>query len=151
INFITINVSEFYRNPNQWEVLEKFIIPKYIKNNNKLPNIWSCACSTGEEPYSMVMLLTKFFEIDKIKILASDIDVEAIEKAKKGVYTEKSLDNLPSKFKNDFFHKDGNQYQYIIDNKIKNCVKFKKMDLLKDDYPKNIDLLICRNVMIYFT
>lgn len=149
INFITINVSEFYRNPNQWEVLEKFIIPKYIKNNNKLPNIWSCACSTGEEPYSMVMLLTKFFEIDKIKILASDIDVEAIEKAKKGVYTEKSLDNLPSKFKNDFFHKDGNQY--IIDNKIKNCVKFKKMDLLKDDYPKNIDLLICRNVMIYFT
>lgn len=149
INFITINVSEFYRNPNQWEVLEKLIIPKYIKNNDALPNIWSCACSTGEEPYSMVMLLTKFFEIDKIKILASDIDMEVIEKAKKGVYTEKSLDNLPNKFKNDFFHKDGNQY--IIDNKIKNCVKFKKMDLLKDDYPKNIDLLICRNVMIYFT
>ncbi len=149
INYLTINVSEFYRNPNQWKVLEQEILPDLIKKTKKTPKIWSAACSTGEEPYSMVMLLTKFYDIKEIKIFASDIDLQAMNKAKIGLYNEKSLKNLPDGFKNKFFTKIGDSYK-IIDN-VKNCVEFSQIDLLKDNFPQNIDLILCRNVMIYFT
>ena len=149
VNYITINVSEFYRNPSQWEVLEKEILPDIINKKNKNIKIWSSACSTGEEPYSMVMLLTKFFDLKDIKILASDIDVGAMDKAKLGIYNSKSLDNLPKEFKVKYFEPIESSYK--IKDDIKKCVEFKKMDLLKDVFPRNLDLIICRNVMIYFT
>lgn len=149
VNYLTINVSEFYRNPSQWEVLEKEILPDIINKKNKNIKIWSSACSTGEEPYSMVMLLTKFFDLKDIKILASDIDVGAMDKAKLGIYNSKSLNNLPKEFKVKYFEPIESSYK--IKDDIKKCVEFKKMDLLKDVFPRNLDLIICRNVMIYFT
>ena len=150
INYLTINVSEFYRNPNQWEVLKKNILPDIITNSKRRSiNIWSAACSTGEEPYSLVMLLTKFYNIEDIKVLATDIDEEAMNKAKIGLYSEKSLDNLPLEFKKNYFDKVESSYR--IKDKIKNRVEFKKIDLLKDNFPTNMDLITCRNVMIYFT
>ncbi|WP_427338738.1 CheR family methyltransferase [Caloranaerobacter sp. DY30410] len=148
LNYLTINVSEFFRNPAQWRVLEKDIIPELIKNNGKI-KVWSSACSTGEEPYSLVMLLTKFFPIKEINILATDIDEGAIQKAKIGIYDEKSLKNVPNEYKNKFFTKIGNTYK--IDDKIKQCVNFKKLNLLSDNFPKGFHLILCRNVMIYFT
>lgn len=148
VNYLTINVSEFYRNPNQWAVLEKDIIPSLMTKKKEL-YIWSSACSTGEEPYSLAMLMTKFLPVNKIKILATDIDEEAMNKAKVGLYNEKSLENLPADFKNRFFTKIQNSYK--ISDDIKKCVEFKKMDLLKDRFPINVDLILCRNVMIYFT
>lgn len=148
INYLTINVSEFYRNPSQWEVLEKEIIPYLYKYNKKL-KIWSAACSTGEEPYSLVMLLSKFLDLYQIKILATDIDIGAINKAKTGTYSEKSLINLPNDFVNKFFKKTDNSYK--INEEIKNCVEFKHHNLLKNKYPLNCDLIVCRNVLIYFT
>ena len=149
INYLTINVSEFYRNPSQWEVLEKDIIPKLLTGNKKSLKIWSSACSTGEEPYSLVMMLTNFFPLREIKVLATDIDDEAMNKAKLGLYSEKSLENLPRGFKEKYFEKI--QGSFKISDEIKRCVEFKKMDLLKDSFPSNIDLITCRNVMIYFT
>ncbi|MGM0379147.1 MAG: CheR family methyltransferase [Bacillota bacterium] len=148
INYLTINVSEFYRNPKQWNVLRNEILPKILKNNRN-PKFWSAACSTGEEPYTLVMVLSEFMSLRKINVLAVDIDEEAINKAKNGIYSEKSLKNLPKKFHKKFFDKMGNSYK--ISDKIKKCVKFKKMNLLEDRYPSNNDLIICRNVMIYFT
>lgn len=149
INYLTINVSEFYRNASQWEVLEKHIIPSLMGYNKKQLKIWSAACSTGEEPYSLAMLMSNFFPLNKIKILATDIDDEAINKAKQGLYSEKSLENLPKKFINSYFTKIEKSYK--ISDEIKRTVEFKKMDLLKDRFPTNIDLITCRNVMIYFT
>lgn len=150
INHLTINVSEFYRNPAQWEILEKEILPELISNNaNKPLKVWSAACSTGEEPYSLVMLLSKFYNLKDIKILASDIDEGAIEKAKLGIYNEKALVNLPNEFKIKYFDKIGNSFK--IKDSIKNQVIFDKIDLLKDPFPINMDLITCRNVMIYFT
>lgn len=149
INYLTINVSEFYRNPSQWDVLEKHIIPKLLEGNKKGLKIWSSACSTGEEPYSLVMMLTNFFPLKEIKIIATDIDDEAINKAKVGLYSEKSLANLPKGFKEKYF--DNIQGSFKIKDDIKKCVEFKKMDLLKDSFPSNMDLITCRNVMIYFT
>lgn len=149
INYMTINVSEFYRNPSQWKVLETFILPNLIRKSKNSLKIWSSACSTGEEPYSLVMLMTKFYNLNEIEVLATDIDDEAIEKAKIGLYSNKALTNLPIEFKKKYFEKVGNSYR--IKNQIKERVTFKKLDLLKDLFPKNIDLIACRNVMIYFT
>lgn len=148
INYLTINVSEFYRNPSQWAVLEKEIIPELLKYNRRL-KIWSSACSTGEEPYSLVMLMTRFQDLSSIQILATDIDLGAIEKAKIGVYNEKSLANLPKDFVSRFFEKSGVYYK--IKDEIKNRVEFKQHNLLEDKYPKNCDLIVCRNVLIYLT
>lgn len=148
INYITINVSEFYRNAGQWEVLRKDILPMLIEKHGN-PKVWSAACSTGEEPYSMVMLLHEFLPLRDIRIIATDIDKEALRKAKEGVYLEKSLASLPEPYLKKYFRmEDG---LYILDERIKNCVDFKRHNLLMDPYPRDCDLIICRNVMIYFT
>ncbi|MCF6465130.1 CheR family methyltransferase [Clostridium sp. Cult2] len=149
INYLTINVSEFYRNPSQWRVLKTDILPNLIDKVKRPLKIWSSACSTGEEPYSLVMLMSNFYPLDEIKILATDIDVGAIEKAKTSIYSEKALVNLPVKFKEQYFQQIGDSYK--IKEEIKKCVKFNRLDLLKDSFPKDIDLITCRNVMIYFT
>ena len=150
INYITINVSEFYRNPDQWLVLEHEVLPHLFKNFGKQLKIWSAACSTGDEPYSLVMLLAKFLPLDKIKILATDIDRLVIEKAKIGVYHYKSLRELPKEFLKKYF-KQVSDNTYKISDDIKSCVEFRQHDLLKDPYPGNCDLIVCRNVLIYFT
>jgi len=148
INYLTINVSEFFRNPEQWSVLEKEIIPELLKNKKKL-KVWSAACSTGEEPYSLVMTLTKFFPLKDIEIIATDIDKEAINKANIGIYTAKSISNAPDDFKSKYFEPISSSFK--IKDEIKERVVFKYHNLLKDPYPDNCDLIVCRNVMIYFT
>ena len=148
INFITINVSEFYRNPSQWEVLEKEILPELLRKAGNL-KIWSSACSTGEEPYTLAMILTNCMPVENIRILATDIDKTVLKKAEEGVYIYKSLENLPQCFQKRFFTKSDNLYKVV--DEIKRCVDFKQLDLLKDPYPKDCDLILCRNVLIYFT
>jgi len=149
LNYLTINVSEFYRNPEQWEILEKDILPELFKNGKNL-KIWSAACSTGDEPYSLVMLLSKFMPLSSIKVLATDIDLQVIEKAKLGLYNEKSLKALPPEFVKKYFTKI-NDKTYQISEEIKKRVEFKQHNLLKDPYPTGCDLIVCRNVLIYFT
>jgi chemotaxis protein methyltransferase CheR len=145
---MTINVSEFFRNANRWEVLEKKIIPRLLQRKKTL-NIWSAACSTGEEPYSLVMLLTRFFDLKDIHVLATDLDTNAMQKAKDGIYIERSLQDVPSDLKSKYFQANGIQYK--ISEKIKERVTFKQQNLLADSFPSDMDLIVCRNVMIYFT
>ena len=80
---MTINVSEFYRNHKRWEVLENKILPSLLSSTQKL-KIWSAACSTGEEPYTIAMILSKFMPLSQINILATDIDENVIARAKLG-------------------------------------------------------------------
>lgn len=149
VNYLTINVSEFYRNPDQWQLLEKEIIPELIQKFGKNLNVWSAACSTGDEPYSLVMALSRHIPLNQIKVLATDIDKQVIEKAKSGLYTEKSIAAVPEEFKKKYFTKIGPSYQ--ISQEIKNRVEFKQHNLLKDTYPNNYHMIVCRNVLIYFT
>lgn len=149
VNYLTINVSEFYRNVEQWNVLEKEIFPALIKKFGTKLKIWSAACSTGDEPYSIVMALSSQIPINQIKIIATDIDSQVLEKAQAGIYNEKSLAGVPEQYKNKYFIKEGNNYR--ISDEIKRQVEFKKHDLLKDPYPDNCHLIVCRNVLIYFT
>lgn len=148
INYLTINVSEFYRNYSQWEILLNEILPNLIKEKKKL-KVWSAACSTGEEPYTLVMILSELMPLNQIKILATDIDKEAISKAQIGIYSAKSIENVPKKHLNKYFSKVGESYK--ISDDIKKCVEFSSINLLEDKYPNNCDLIVCRNVMIYFT
>ena len=149
VDYITINVSEFYRNPEQWKVLTEKVFPDLIKNFGQTLKIWSAACSTGDEPYSLVMALSDFVPLNRIQIMATDINDLVIEKAKIGLYSEKSIASVPEDKKKEFFTKNGNFYQ--ISDKVKKCVTFKQHNLLKDPYPTGMHLIVCRNVLIYFT
>lgn len=150
VNYLTINVSEFWRNPEQWKVLEEEVIPELIKRFGKNLKVWSAACSTGDEPYSLVMLLSKFVPLSNIKIIATDIDKQVLEKARAGLYNQKSISGLPEEFKKKYFSKVGLS-NYQISDEIKKCVEFKEGNLLENKYPSNMDLIVCRNVLIYFT
>ncbi len=148
INYLTINVSEFYRNPTQWKILKDEIFPLLFKNNKQL-KIWSAACSTGEEPYSLVLVLKELISKEFIKIIATDIDKDALNKARLGVYSSKSVSNVPKHLLHLYFNQIEDCYQ--IKDEIKKCIEFQHHNLLSDNYPRNCDLIVCRNVMIYFT
>ncbi len=149
VNFLTINVSEFYRNPEQWKILDQEVFPSLIKKYGDNLKIWSSACSTGDEPYSLVMALSKHLPLNKIKILATDIDKEVIEKAKMGLYSAKSIAAVPDEFKKKYFTPLGTSFK--ISDEIKSRVEFKEHNLLKESYPPNCNMIVCRNVLIYFT
>lgn len=149
VNYLTINVSEFYRNPDQWQLMEKEIIPELITKFGKNLKIWSAACSTGDEPYSLVMALSRHIPLNQIKIYATDLDKQVIAKAKVGLYGEKSIAAVPDDLKKKFFTKIGQSYQ--ISDEVKARVEFKEHNLLKDQYPTGYHMIVCRNVLIYFT
>jgi chemotaxis protein methyltransferase CheR len=145
---MTINVSEFYRNASRWQILQEKVFPKLLKQNRRL-KIWSAACSTGEEPYTIAMVLSSFMPLSDVSILATDLDENAIARAKSGIYPERSLQEVPKDLKTKFFQKDGMFYK--VDDSVKKTVTFKKQNLLADSFDQNFDLIVCRNVMIYFT
>ena len=146
---MTINVSEFYRNPEQWKIVENEIFPALIKKKGNI-KIWSAACSTGEEPYTITMILSQHLPLSKISIIATDIDKEAMAKAQTGIYSENSLKNVPSAIVSKYFSKITDK-TYSISDEIKKCVSFKQHNLLKDKFVEGCDLIVCRNVLIYFT
>lgn len=149
VNYLTINVSEFYRNPDQWELMDKTFIPELISKYGTRLKVWSAACSTGDEPYSLVMALSRHVPLSNIKIIATDLDKQVIAQAKDGIYAEKSLTGVPKDLKEKYFKKNGSFYE--ISNEIKSRVEFKEHNLLKDPYPMGCHLIVCRNVLIYFT
>lgn len=145
---MTINVSEFFRNPGRWEVLEKHILPRLHSENKRL-KVWSAASSTGEEPYSLVMLLSRFVALSDIRVKATDIDIKAMNKAKEGKYIERAIQDVPKDLLAKYFSRDG--ATYCISPEIKSKVTFSKHNLLAEPFESDFDLIVCRNVMIYFT
>jgi chemotaxis protein methyltransferase CheR len=149
IEYLTINVSEFFRNPDKFDIVEKEILPMLLKKSPKL-NIWSAGCSIGAEPYTLAIILKELTPNVRHRILASDLDVEILAKAKKGVYTDSEIKAMRPDRKAKYFTKtpDG---KFAINQEIKSLVEFKQHNLLKDPYEKNFDLIVNRNVVIYFT
>ena len=150
VNYITINVSEFYRDFSQWKVLEEKAVPELISRFGRNLKIWSAACSTGDEPYSLVLALSRHLPLGSIRIHATDLDRQVIARAKEGIYPARSLQSLPSDLKRRFFRQTGED-EFRIANEIKACVEFREHNLLKDPYPPGYHLIVCRNVLIYFT
>lgn len=145
---MTINVSEFWRNPNRWEVLYKQFFPDMLQGGSSL-KIWSAACSTGEEPYTIAMILSELNALGRSKIVATDLDTVVLQKAMEGQYLERSLRDVPANCKDKYFKaEDG---AFVISDKLKQAITFKQQNLLHDSFDSSFDLIVCRNVMIYFT
>lgn len=149
VEYLTINVSEFFRNADKFGLLETDIIPYLLKSNNSL-NIWSAGCSIGAEPYSLSIIMKELTPDKRHRILATDLDIEIIGKAKKGIYTADEIRAMRPDRKTKYFTKtpDG---KFAIKPEVKTSVEFKRHNLLKDPFEKNFDLILCRNVVIYFT
>lgn len=146
---MTINVSSFYRNAKRWQVLEKRVLPKLLHSRKRL-NVWSAACSTGEEPYTLAILLSRVLPLSNISILATDLDEQVLNKAKAGRFPDRSLQELPAPVKERFFTKK-DAFNWEVDERLKRVIRFEKHDMLKEPFSQNFDLIVCRNVLIYFT
>jgi len=147
LDFITINVTEFFRNPELFTDLEKQIVKDLLPSNSSL-KIWSAACSIGCEPYSLGMILDKLAPNGRHNIIATDIDDTILSRAKLGEYTQNEMKGVNNADLSKYFKvKDD---KYYVESKIKNMVTFKKHDLILDRYDTGFDLIVCRNVVIYF-
>ena len=147
LDFITINVTEFFRNPELFIDLEKQIKQELLPKNTSL-KIWSAACSIGCEPYTIGIILDKIAPNGRHNIIATDIDDTILTRAKAGEYTQNEMKGVNnSDLSKYFLIKDD---KYYIDSKIKSKVTFKKHDLILDNYDSGFDLIVCRNVVIYF-
>lgn len=142
---ITINVTEFYRNKDLFQLFEKHMV-RLSKEHSNL-KIWSAACSIGAEPYTLAMIL-KNNNVNSFKLTATDIDQTILKRAKEGRYKDSELKNVPTKDLQTHFKKEGTDY--LVSDPIKRSVFFKKHDLLKDRYESDCQIIVCRNVTIYF-
>jgi len=158
IDALTTNETYFFRDFHPFEALRTHILPELFKKREKEKrlNIWSAACSTGQEPYSIAMILLEYFPLYlqnyKISILATDISKKCIEKAEKGVYNQIEINRgLPIAFLIKYFKQDG--AHWYIDEKVKKLVKFQKLNLLEaaTRLSERFDLIFCRYVLIYFS
>ena len=154
INQLTIRESYFFRNKSQFQMLEELILPKLLQSPQKYQiNIWCAGCACGEEPYSLAILIQRLSSLapkKKIFLIATDINTDFLKKAVEGVYTKRAIRDVPEKWLNIYFSYRDSLY-YLKDD-IKKLVKFELLNLVEDHYPleKELDLIICRNVLIYF-
>jgi chemotaxis protein methyltransferase CheR len=146
---LTINVSDFFRNPERWDHLAKVILPDLAKRKPRL-RVWSAGCSIGAECYSLAMLLAEMNRLGTSQIIATDIDEAAMAQARAAVYSEYDIKGLSPERMRRWATKlpDGT---YQLNEQLKKVVSFRKVDLLKDRYEQTCDLILCRNVVIYFT
>lgn len=155
LNLITVNETYFYREFSHIKALVEIIIPKFFEKYPNIPfRIWSAACSTGEEPLSIAMALNEanYFQKYQIKIYASDLNPFSIERAKKGIFKERSFRLFPEELKNKYFRKE--EKYYIISKEILERVDFMIKNLLDFDefsflYLSNV--IFIKNVFIYFS
>ena len=151
LDHLTINVSEFFRNKEQWWKLRDKIIPELIqKRKTKRLKLWSAGCATGEEPYSLA-ILSAVCGLDTMNpVLAADIDQGAIATAQRAQYRKTQLLNVPPEYLNRYFtRKDEGLYE--VNAEIKRRVTFKRFNMIEDNFGSGFDIILCRNVVIYFT
>lgn len=148
-DFFTINVSEFFRDPQKFEQLRTKILPE-LARERPLLRLWSAGCSIGAEPYTLAMLLDDAGLAGRAHILATDIDARTLERARRGDgYLPGEVRNVPPEFLRRYFTvHDG---RYTVVPRLRQKVHFRQHDLLSDPFEQNFDLIVCRNVVIYFT
>ncbi|MBP2627658.1 MAG: chemotaxis protein CheR [Firmicutes bacterium] len=156
VNKLTTNHTFFMRETAHFTYFEQQVLP-YLQATSKKKDlrIWSAGCSTGEEPYTLAMIIADYFGTEKMswnaKLLATDISVKALETAEKGIYSLESLDSLHASWKLNYFRKLNKENYQILDE-IKNEVIFRIFNLMDERFPfkQKFHVIFCRNVMIYF-
>ncbi|MBU1998996.1 MAG: protein-glutamate O-methyltransferase CheR, partial [Candidatus Omnitrophica bacterium] len=154
---LTINVTEFFRNPESFEAIRKVVIPRIIYSKralqHKIIRAWSCGCSFGDEPYSLAMLFMERLGNARDKfllaVIGSDIDKEALDNAGPVIYSRDRLRAVDRGLLDKYFDKmDGDKFR--LKTKVTGLVRFRRHDIVKDKPFLNCDLILCRNLLIYF-
>ncbi len=155
ISEITVNVTEMFRDPSFWRILRDKILPNILLNN-KMIRIWHAGCSSGEEVYSMAILLKEMGILENSKIVATDIDDQILKRAKSGVYPVKNMELNEKNYVRFRGENELNKYFEIkngltyMDKSLVKDVSYRKQDLVKGAVFNKFDIVLCRNVMIYF-
>lgn len=156
INDLTINVTEFFRDHDVYEAIRKQVLPELIdhKRGSRIYSLraWSAGCATGEEPYSLAILFLNALEREgdaeswTVRITATDLDDKALERARAAKY--EMVKPLPGLILEDYFTREGGLY--AVREEIKRPVRFLLIDIMKQPPLRHLDLILCRNVLIYF-
>ncbi len=153
---LTVNVTEFFRNPETFEVIKRDVLPELIKlklnNGSRVLRMWSAGCADGKEPYSLAMLtkeVLKGRDDLMVKIMATDIDIDSLEKARLGIYHRNELKGVRRDYIKKYFERDEDAYR--IKKELRDMVTFERRDLISDRKYRVVDLILCRNVIIYFS
>lgn len=151
---ISIHVSQFFRNPDTYRILEQKILPDLCRRAQAAGRteltLWSAGCATGEEPYSLALMADDISVSDlKINILATDVSEAVLTTARCGTFEAQRLKEVPPEVLDKYFHADNGHYQII--ERVRERVKFQQHNIMTDRSYPSADLILCRNVMIYFT
>ena len=159
INTITVDQSAFFRHPKQFELLANVVLPQVAiqKNTTKKLRIWSAGCATGQEAYSIAMVVNEMFKENHMwdtRILASDIDTASLKFAYRGRYPKKSIQQVPTKYLNRYFRRGTGKDSgfFLVREALKKRLLFRRLNFVDFDFPfrSPVDIIFCRNVMIYF-
>lgn len=159
VDLVTTNKTDFLREPQHFQFLSDVLLPGYVhKAGLKNIKVWSAACSTGEEPYSLVMALEEFKKRNigfDYTLAASDISIRAIQTAHRGIYTLDRIDTIPIDWKRVYFLKSKDSTRKLVRVKpvFRSKISYKRINLVGDAYgvpPDSMDIIFCRNVLIYF-
>ncbi len=150
LDHMTINVSELFRNPERFAELERDFLPPMVeKAGRRGLRVWSAGCSYGAEPYTLAIQLKEAAPKAAHELMATDIDKTILARAAEGIFTGQDLQNVSAERRARWFTAlpDG---KWQVSKEIRSMVRFSRLDLLKDRYPATRDLILCRNVVIYF-
>ena len=153
-NTILINVTAFFRDETPWNCLRTTIIPGLVEKPapDGAIRVWSAGCASGEEAYTIAMLLAEAFGPDvfaeRIKIYATDVDDEALNDARRAVYVSQQVEKVPSELLQKYFQRDGDHF--VLDKDLRRSVIFGRHDLVQDAPISRMNLILCRNTLMYF-
>lgn len=147
VDRLTINVSQFFRDPTVFQALQRSVLPA-LAMKPKI-SVWSAGCAAGEEPYSLSMLFAKAKgTLRRVSILATDIDTACLQRAQAGIYKDASIANVSPEYRRHYLEKV--EEGWAVRPEIKSCVVFRRQDLTAKLPVAKFDLIVCRNVLIYF-
>jgi chemotaxis protein methyltransferase CheR len=153
LDSITTNLTRFFRNQAHFDAMENFVIPELLKikkeTGNTLIKVWSAGCSTGEEPYTIAMLLSEILPPPyRFEITASDISLKCLMSAKEGFYADSRITGIPEAYLKKYFTKIEGGYKVLAD--LQSKIRFDYHNLKNDSAQRGLDIVFCRNVIIYF-
>ncbi|HKO27223.1 MAG TPA: CheR family methyltransferase [Solirubrobacteraceae bacterium] len=154
-NTLLINTTGFFRDPQTWEYVATEVAPQLLaaRQNGSPIRVWCAGCASGEEPYTVAMVLARVMGDgafrERVKIYATDVDEEALDLARHGAYLPRQIEDIPPEALERFFERTDQRYVFRKD--LRRCVIFGRNDLVQDAPISHIDLLVCRNTLMYFT
>ena len=152
LDALTINVTKFFRNPETFAAIDREIVPALYARVEPEIRIWSAGCASGEEPYSLAMLMHRYAiahgkRFDRVDVLGTDLDRASLAAAERATYLESTLADTPAELRQMYFPL---QPPYRIPQEVRARVQFRRHDLLREPFPEAQHLIVCRNVIIYF-